>query len=195
MDVFSTAFLPGIGYFRKWVAASDPVIDWGEHFIKQTQRNRASILSSGGPQNLIIPLRKSGSKRVGDMEISYTEDWQTRCLRAIRSSYKNSPYFEHYQPEFEELLLQKEPLLAVYNQSLFSWLLKELDIPTPASYSDIYIETGALNDYRNTDFYTQTGVDVKPYKQVFSYKMDFQAGLSAIDLLFNKGPEAFPYFL
>lgn len=200
MDVFGTSFLPNTLYFHRFLNAKQPIIDLGEHFIKQTQRNRTFILASNGPMPIIIPLCKNNSKRVYDMEISYSEHWQPKALRAIKSSYKNSPYYEHYQPEFEELLMRKEQRLHEYNRGLFEWLLKELDINIQVSYSCTYIENESslgkrrLNDYRNFDFYAiNCYPNATSYKQVFSYKIRFLAGLSLIDLLFNKGPEALPF--
>lgn len=194
MDVFGTAFLPNIFYLQQIIASKQPGIDLGEHFIKQTQRNRAIILSSNGSLPIIIPLRKSNSKRVGDMEISYAEDWQIKALRAIQSSYKNAPYYEHYQLEFEDILMRKYSLLWEYNKLLLEWLFQQLDIELHIQYFTHYIEDGYKNDYRPVDFYvTKNSYTISPYKQVFSHKMNFREGLSGIDLLFNKGPEALPY--
>lgn len=201
MEVFGTAFLPNITYFKRLLASSNPCIDLGEHFVKQTQRNRTVILSSNGVLPIIIPLRKKDSssfpntsRRVLDMEISYAEDWQTKSLRAIQSSYKNSPYYEHYQEEFEHLLMAHEPLLYRYNKAFMEWILKQLDVSTTFAYSEEYIDAGENADFRSVDFYHSTfDVQCIPYKQVFSHKMPFIANLSVIDLLFNKGPEALPF--
>ncbi len=194
MDVFGTSFLPNVHYFKCLTSASNPVVDLGEHFIKQTYRNRAVILASNGPLQLTVPLRKNDSKSVIDQQISYAEDWQTKALRAIRSSYTNSPYYEHYQDEFEYLLMQKEELLHIYNKGLFNWLLKELDLDVDIRYSNSYVQDNIGNDLRNVDFYdVAKSSNTMKYKQVFSYKTEFVAGLSIIDLLFNKGPESLVY--
>jgi hypothetical protein len=193
MDIFSTAFLPDINYLHHLYAATEPVIDLGEHYVKQTSRNRTSILTSNGALVLSIPLRKKDSKKIGDIEISYAEDWQIKFLRAIRSAYTNSPYYEHYQPGFEEMLMKKEPCLHLYNRQLLEWMQRELSIEKQVGYSSTYVEQGEQveHDYRAGIF----GSNRTPqsYKQVFSYKMDFVPGLSAIDLLFNKGPESLMY--
>src|SRR5687768_4563647 len=111
MEIFSTAYLPGIHYIRQYIQASNPVIDLGENYIKQSHRNRGIICSSNGPLALIVPLSKPSSsasgKSTGGVEINYAENWRTNHIKAIRSCYKNSPYYEHYQPEFENILLQE----------------------------------------------------------------------------------------
>lgn len=193
MDIFSTAFLPDINYLHHLYAATDPVIDLGEYYVKQTSRNRTSILTSNGALVLTIPLRKKDSKKLIDIEISYAEDWQIKFLRAIRSAYTNSPYYEHYQPEFEEMLMKKELCLHLYNRQLLEWMQRELGIEKQMVYSPTYVEQGEQveHDYRGGVFVSMR--PPKAYKQVFSYKMDFVSGLSAIDLLFNKGPESLVY--
>ena len=194
MDVFSTAFLPNIAYFQNLLFASESIIDLGEHFIKQTHRNRAFILSPNGAIPIIIPIHKTDSKSVIDIEISYVEDWQTKHLRAVRTCYKNSPYYEHYQEEFEELLMDKQKLLHLYNKNLFNWLIKELGADCKIRYTNEYVEKLIGKDFRNVDFYsTPMLLNNQEYKQVFSYKSNFTPNLSTIDLLFNKGPEALPY--
>lgn len=193
MDVFGTAFLPNTSYIHHLIKSTHPVIDLGEHFIKQTYRNRTFVLSANGPISIIVPLRKTDSRHSKDVEISYAEDWQKKCLKAIQSSYKNSPYYEHYQHEFESLLMANEPLLYQYNKSLLNWILRQLDIEMEVLYSLDYVEAGIQKDYRAVDFYSNEYAINRNYKQVFSYKTDFVDQLSAIDLLFNKGPEAFIY--
>lgn len=186
MEIFSTAYLPGIIYIQQYIQASDPVIDLGENYIKQTHRNRGVICSSNGPLPLIVPLRKSDKRRTVDMSISYSEDWQSQHLKAIRSCYKNSPYFEHYQPEFENIILDKYDLLHQLNGALLSWILLQVDIKIKHRLSEVYIEAKG-EDYRNFDYFK---LATRPYKQVFSDRNGFLPGCGVIDLLFNKGPEA-----
>jgi len=187
MQVFSTAYLPYISYCQLYLASHNPVIDLGEHYIKQTQRNRGSVGSSSGALLLTVPLSKTESKRVGDMQISYTENWQKQHIKTIRSCYKNSPYYEHYQFEFEAILTTPFTHLYQLNEAILKWLLHELDIPYKHTFSNSYIENGIVNDYRNEINITKAPL---PYKQVFSDRIGFCKNLSCIDLLFNKGPEA-----
>ncbi len=187
MKVFSTSYLPDIAYIQQYLYCHKPVIDLGEYYIKQTHRNRGYICSSNGPLALIVPLRKLDSKRVGDIEISYAEKWQDQHVKTIRSCYKNSPYFEHYQPEFESLITTHFKFLYELNDAVLQWLLAELDIPYKHTFSNDYIEASVENDYRNE---ITTGKLLVPYKQVFSDRNGFCEGMSVVDLLFNKGPES-----
>lgn len=187
MEVFSTSFLGPVDWYSTLMRLENVVIDLGEHYVKQTHRNRTAILTSNGTLQVVIPIKKSHLKSVKDIEISYTEDWQTKTLRAIRSSYLNSPYFEHFQEEFEALLMTREPFLYKYNMSLHNWIIQQLDLKMVIDYSFDYIETNSKNDHRNCVIKSE---NIRPYKQVFSHKFGFTPGLSIIDLLFNKGPES-----
>lgn len=187
IDVFSTSFLGAVDWYAAFIQSAKPVIDIGEHYVKQTHRNRCLILSSNGDLPLIIPVKKSGARAVKDIEISYSEDWQTKAIRSIRSAYQNSPYFEHYQDEFESYLTYKDDLLYRYNLKLQDWVLRELGITIDYSISDVYITTGIQGDYRKGVSQIQ---GKRTYKQVFAHKFGFTPGLSIIDLLFNKGPES-----
>lgn len=190
MQVLSTAYLPYISYIQQYFCANNPVIDLGEHYVKQTHRNRGMICSSNGPLALIVPLRRMESRRCGDMEISYSEKWQDQHIKTIRSCYKNSPYYEHYQPEFELLLTTPFTLLHELNDAILRWLLNELDIPYKHTFSTEYIESSEDNDFRNI---ISPVKQEEFYKQVFSDRIGFTKGLSCIDLLFNKGPESMMY--
>lgn len=190
MQVFSTTFLGTVNWYKAYLNSSDSIIDLGEHYMKQTHRNRTFILSSNGMVPLIIPIKKVIQRELKHIEISYSENWQNRFLKSIRSAYLNAPYFEHYQEEFETLLMEKPALLHQYNHHFLSWSLKQLDLGSEISYEMDYVNVNPENDYRNLWDHHQ---EIKPYKQVFSHKFGFTDGLSIVDLLFNKGPESYPY--
>lgn len=173
--------------------AEHRVVDIYEHFIKQTHRNRTRILAAAGPLNLIIPVGKSSTGHIRDVPVSYAENWQAKHWQAIRSAYNNSPYFEHYEDDFRTVFMQKTTWLTEYNEQLWQWMWKQLDIEPDYHFSEAYVVT-TEPDLRLTDFSKpMQDIDFKPYKQVFSPRLGFQPNLSIIDLLFNKGPEAMIY--
>jgi hypothetical protein len=193
MPVFSTAFLPPPVFVSELLKASDAVVDLHEHFIKQTHRNRCRILTANGPMNLVIPVQKSAAKEMKDIRISYSEKWQRQQAQAILSAYRNAPYYEHYEEDFLQLFLRQEEFLADYNEVLWQWMWKVLDVRPVYSFSEHYIED-TEDDFRGVDFCGELHRrKVIPYKQVFAHKFSFVPHLSMIDLLFNKGPEAFAY--
>ena len=69
--LFSTAYLPPVEYFVNIIKAESVFIENYEHYIKQSYRNRCSILGANGKQQLIIPVIKvNGNKKVTNIIIS-----------------------------------------------------------------------------------------------------------------------------
>jgi hypothetical protein len=192
MDVFPLAFLPSLYYCQKIIQSSHPVIDLGEHYVKQTCRNRFQILTSQGVQALTIPVKKGLLNHIPmrEVEISYHENWQKKYWQAIETAYRNAPYFEHYSVDFYEIWFDKHILLSELSIKINHWLLRELRVDKHIDFSDAYVDNQhIINDYRKHDF-LQKSFHLMPYKQVFSYKLNFEFRVSALDLLMNKGAES-----
>ncbi|MCX7745076.1 MAG: WbqC family protein [Flavobacteriales bacterium] len=190
VTLFPSAFLPSIHYVSKWFHAVNPAIYIGEKYHKQTCRNRTHILSSQGVLPLIIPVKNGSSSHLfmKNAVIVYTDRWQQRYWHSIISAYQNAPYFEHYIEELHQMWFQKDLYLYEYNYRLISWLFLMLGLPIPKiqeKLPDLYDDS-----LLKIDFLISEGIEL-PYKQVFSYKYPFNANVSVLDLLMNKGPEAF----
>lgn len=196
--LFSTAYLPPVAYMAA-MAANDVVdIEVCETYAKQTYRNRCTILTANGPLDLTIPIvRPHGNHTAtGEAGISYAEPWNVRHWRAIESAYGASPYFLYYRDGLEKILLAHHERLIDLNQALLAYLLKKMKIATLAELTtDFEPLTGRADDYRQAFSPKQPpqGMAFKTYPQVFQHKMPFHANMSAIDLLFNLGPESKKY--
>ena len=94
--ILSSAYLAPVQYFSKLAAYKEVWVEMTEHFLKQTYRNRCTILTANGPQNLSIPVAEgSNSKRlIRDVVISYDYPWQKLHWKAMLSAYNNAPFFE-----------------------------------------------------------------------------------------------------
>lgn len=193
--LFSTAYLPPVAYMAA-MAANDVVdIEVCETYAKQTYRNRCTILTANGPLDLTIPIvRPYGNHTAtGEAGISYAEPWNVRHWRAIESAYGASPYFLYYRDGLEKILLTRHERLIDLNQALLAYLLKKMKIATLTELTtDFEPLTGRAGDYRQAFSPKQPpqGMTFQPYPQVFQHKMPFHANMSAIDLLFNLGPES-----
>lgn len=190
MTLFPSAFLPTVRYVSEWLRAENPVVYVGEKYQKQTCRNRTLILTSQGVLPLIIPVKNGSSSHLlmKEAAIDYSERWQQRYWHSIISAYQNAPYFEHYMVELEPLWFQKNLLLFEYNHLLMSWLFQMLNVSPPKI--TLHEPEKCPENLTKTDFLKPSGNELS-YKQVFSYKFPFHANLSTLDLLMNKGPEAF----
>ena len=97
--ILSSAYLAPVQYFTKLIQYDEVWIELSEHFLKQSYRNRCTILTANGPQNLSIPVAEgSNSKRIiRDVAISYDHSWQKLHWKALLSAYNNAPFFSIYR--------------------------------------------------------------------------------------------------
>lgn len=199
----SSAYWPNLHYFYYVLNSDKFVIENFENYHKQSFRNRTQILSANGRLDLSIPVKKLNTKElVKDVEISYTENWQTNHWRAITSAYKNSPYFEFFEEEIHYFYTAEFKYLIELNTEQLKLVLKLLKIKKEISFtSEFEKEPNNFIDLRNSihpkiNFAEDKLVVSKltvPYYQTFENKFPFHPNLSILDLLFNKGLEAVAY--
>ena len=211
--LLSTAYLPSVAYMAVLARHGSVVIEQKETFPKQTLRNRAAIATGNGVLMLNVPVvRPYGNHtRTEQMTISYNEPWHIRHWRAIVAAYSAAPYFLYYRDELEKIIMQRHERLLDLNDALLHYLLKKLKIDCQISYTETFTppsEAPCPTDLRTvltdkhtlpTDNHTLPhpnspfsilNSQFPPYPQVFDTRLGFQPNLSAIDLLFNLGPEA-----
>lgn len=216
--LLSTAYLPPVDWFA--AVASDAslageispasvVLEACEHYRKQTWRNRCTILTASGRENLLIPIvhgagecpatdgaaappdRNVSHIPITEVRIDYSVDWVRAHEQAVASAYGSSAYFEYYKDELFALLESGESGLYAFNRRLIDWLLAKLHLPAALMDSRVFVkpENGDLRERlhpKKTPLY-RCG---RPYYQVFSAQFGFVEGLSVVDLLFNEGPDS-----
>jgi hypothetical protein len=191
-------YLPPVEYVVQLNAYKpDILIEKEEHFPKQTYRNRANIYSPDGVLCLTVPVTK-GSKnhtKIKDVKISYDFEWQRLHWLSLQACYRRSAYFEYYEDEFSVFYNKKYDYLFDYNQQLLQFILKAIKLPVALEFTEIFeAEYPTLADFRNTIHPKQeSGIEQKPYYQVFEERHGFLKNLSIIDLLFNQGPHSINY--
>lgn len=186
-----TAYLGPIIYYAILLQKSDCQIEYHEHFIKQSIRNRCEIYGSNGKLRLTIPKQKEGSiKKITSIKISYQEKWQKEHWNSIISSYNSSPFFQYYKDEIKPLFKEKERYLIDFNNKLLKVILKILHVDIKYDTTTKYNHLGDFSDLRNYKF---NNLKITKYDQVFMEKYGFIANLSILDLIFNLGPESAEY--
>ncbi|ARN70970.1 MULTISPECIES: WbqC family protein [Nonlabens] len=167
------------------------VFEIHDNYVKQTYRNRCVIATTNGKNALSIPIihQKSGSSvPYSSIEIDYSEKWKLNHLRAIKSAYQNSPYYEYYEQDLLELYAKEESSLMKWNLSCTQFLLEQLQILPKISYTSNY-----QGDIKAQKLITAKGNKhpiYQSYIQVFQEKHGFLQPLSGLDLLFNLGPSS-----
>jgi hypothetical protein len=197
--LLSTAYFPPVHYLSLISKVPEVLIEKEENYLKQTYRNRCLILTAGGPSPIIVPVmmgRNSGT-RVKDIRIDASKRWQQIHLRAIISSYKSSAYFEYYFEDIEKVISGKTKFLFDLNNNSLEAILRITGISTRILHTEKF-EPVMGNEwdlrYLISPKKEEPGIyPLKEYYQVFSNKFQFVRGLSALDLIFNAGPDSVNY--
>lgn len=202
MSVYlSSLYLAPVQYYSKLLSGENIIIEQHENYIKQSYRNRCTILSANGPMALSIPVESAGSKKcsIKDVRIAEHGNWRHLHWNALISAYNSTPFFEYYQDDFRPFYEKKYEFLFDFNEELRLMICGLLDIDASnINYSSEYIsEIGDTSyDYRYTVSPKKDWREVDPdfvsvpYYQVFEQKFGFVENLSIVDLLFNMGNES-----
>lgn len=198
MLLLSTAYLAPIQYYAHLYAAHEAIEDRGEHYVKQTYRNRCYIATPTGAQPLTLPIVRDGAVHtaVRDIRLSDHGKWQHLHWTALTSAYESSPYFEYYADDFRPLYEQHFDFLVDFNDALRQTVLSLLSLDKNITPSNEYVTpTPEMTDLRSIispkqSLEADTAFRPTPYYQVFKERTGFIPNLCIADLLFNMGPES-----
>lgn len=194
MKILPLAYLGSQEWWRE-ALSPDAVIDVGEHYIKQSCRNRTEIATASGRMTLTANVIKGASvhkKAVKDMRLDYSKRWQHQHTVALRSAYKSSPYYDYYADRLEPFFERRWEFLYDFNRELVDVVRGIAGIKKELRYSEEYIVASpADEDLRGYSFLgTPTLPNREPlptYWQVFSERVPFEPNLSILDYIFNEG--------
>ena len=196
--LLSSAYLPPVSFFTAINSGGDVLIEQYDNYCKQTYRNRCRIATAAGVQSLTVPIVKGTSPKqlMKDVRISDHGEWRHQHWNALESAYMNSPFFMYYQDDFHPFYEKKYEFLVDFNTELTLLIMKLAGIDKTVKLTGSYgkKEQNILDLRQLVNPGTDDPESSRPYWQVFKEKYGFLANLSAVDLLFNMGPE-FPLYL
>lgn len=199
--VLSTAYFPPVEYFMAAAMTGSILIEAQESYVKQSYRNRCRIYACDGVLSLTVPISMpENSRGISMAVVDYSKPWLQQHERAIVSAYRTSAFFEYYQDDIFPILESRPAGLLDLNMALTLRLLDLLGIRCSVSLTEEYRQRYGPEflDLRDALHPKKTVPEIfrdrlRPYYQVFSAKFGFIPGLSAVDLLFNEGPDALSY--
>lgn len=201
MLILPTAYLAPVQHYAMLCGGGFVVEDRGEHFVKQTCRNRCRILGARGVETLVVPVEHGGPRGathtpIRDTRISGHEPfWQRRHWHALRTAYNSTPFFEYYADDFAPLYERPYTFLCDWNADLEHVVLSLLGLEVRKQVSETYI-TPAAGDTDLRQAGQKHGTTLgglfrpAPYWQLWAPQGSFVPNLSIADLLFNMGPES-----
>jgi len=193
MHLFSLHYFPQVKYLGGLLQADAICFEAGEHFQRQTYRNRCEIYTANGMHKLIVPVHHSPGNlsrlTVKDTRISYADPWPTLHLRTIQTAYRSSSFYEYFEDEFNRIFSLKYEFLFNFNLACLEMIFKFLNTPFHYALSSEYRKIPEnQTDLREAFSSNKYELNFE-YHQVFRAKHGFIGNLSILDLLFNAGPE------
>ena len=186
------SYLGPVAYYSAILQSEEIFIETKEHFIKQSCRNRCTIMGANGTQTLTIPKeRKSSDKTlISDISISNQDNWQKSHWQSIVSAYNSSPFFEYYKDELLPFYNTKHSTLFDFNLKLSKTILELMQVEKKLNFTSKFQKESNGLDFRSSKFILK---NQEEYQQVFCEKYSFIPNLSILDVLFNLGPETTSY--
>jgi hypothetical protein len=168
---------------------------------------------------LTIPINRDFSTRkIMDVPLPENHRWKTDHWKTIQQNYARARFFKAHTDFFDKLYQKDFEYLWQLNEMILLYLLKIFDIHVEIFKAselgvnqelhstdllvdclkkvraDIYISGPSGRDYLEVEKFSNNDIELKYFKfvhPVYPQRYpDFIPNLSAIDLLFNVGPEA-----
>lgn len=195
--LLSSAYFPPVQWMQKLHRYGHAIIERNDNFVKQTYRNRCLIATAGGVQALTVPIERSGGAKCAmrDIRISDHGAWRHQHWNALVSAYGESPFFMYYADDLRPFFERRWEFLFDFNLDITLKLCELLDIRPDISLTDAYADAAECqaDDYRDAIRPKHPLPDpyfsAPHYYQVHALRQGFKPNMSAIDLLFNEGPE------
>lgn len=215
--VLQSNYIPWRGYFDI-VHDADLFVFYDDvQFTKNDWRNRNRIKTASGPAWLTVPVGQDIGRRICDVEIPDAR-WQEKHWKTLSQAYARAPHFARYRPFLEDAYLGRRwESLSALNRHLVEGVSRELGIATRFGDSRDYTLEGQGSDrllkllravgatryvsgpaaraYLDEAAFASAGIEVawKSYEGYPDYPQvhpPFEARVSALDLLFSRGPDA-----
>ena len=209
--LLSSAYFPPLSWLalaaRDFTLSPDRVLpsvvqlEACENYQKQSYRNRCYILAGDGVQMLQVPVQHSKGEvplNIQNVLVDYSTPWVVRTERALDTAYETAAYYEYYRDDVFAVLDARPETLWELNLSTIRLLLEKTGIACTLSPTTTFAAPGSEpDDYRFSIHPKQPdpileslGLE-RPYYQVFQERLGgFTPRLSALDLLFNEGPDS-----
>lgn len=203
-------YSPSLDWLGRALLADVVVLDDLHPFSRKSRVHRTRVRTSDGFQWLVIPFASEDRRKpLCEVRIDRQRPWVDHHLKALEYNYRNSTYFDYYEPEIRadltaashcELLLD-----AVMHLMQRQWSYAEITLPytqissiSSHSLEDENLFPGQQKNKRvwqeaKSRHYQKPHPDaVVPDLSIPEYKQRFPGfveGCGMLDLLFTYGPD------
>lgn len=209
-------YLPWLGYFEKMMRADVFVLLDNVQFTKGDFHNRTRVKGPAGAQWLSVPVHAGLSARINEVRVA-GHRWETKHWHSLVTCYSRAAFFGELAGEFEAFYRQSSARLLDYSVGALELIARPLGIrrkwvlasalKAGGRKSELVLnicrELGATayysgrsgGAYLRREEFDRAGIEIKVqdfehpvYEQLFGDGAGFTPNLSALDLLFNRGP-------
>jgi hypothetical protein len=207
-------YLPWLGYLQRMAQADLLIVLDHVQFERGGYQNRTQVRVEGAAHWLTVPLeQRSQNERIVEQRIDARQDWATTHYETLERAYgaaATAPLRRVYESPWERLV--------DLNAVLLDFLRTAFDIRTPLVNSSeldvagakselalnlcqavgadaLLVGLGGSRAYLDRAAFARAGIEL--VFQEFQHPVypqrgpgPFIAGLSALDLLFNRGPQS-----
>jgi hypothetical protein len=209
--------LPWLGLLDKinqadcWIVLDD--VQYRRHYFQ----NRNKARTATGFTWLTVPVKSEcGITLIKDVEVNNSGHWRHKCRETIRHAYGRAPFFKTYAPFLESIYDRSWRNLADLNLEIIRFLLRSFGIEKQVlrssqfgrterasdlllalareSGASVYLSGVSGREYLAVEKFAEAGIEVRfqdfhhpIYRQLYE---PFLPCMSAVDLLFNHGPQS-----
>ncbi len=220
LAIHQPQYMPWVGYFHKMACADLFVLLDDVQFKKNEWQHRNRIRNAQGWQWLSVPNTYRYPQLITEVEVKCDQDWETKHLRSLEMCYGRARFFDEYIGRFREYYAVGRRTMDAVTIDSVKLLAGMLGITTPIEISskhgfegvsserlvnicrhfgaETYLAGAGGRDYMDLSIFEQAGIGARFQEFVSPVYMqhwskgpeDFVGGLSAIDLIFNCGPDS-----
>jgi hypothetical protein len=209
-------YLPYLGLVYKALKCDKFIFVDHVQYKHKNFQNRNQIRTANGAAYLTVPISGHHRIPITDIIIDNNQDWRKAHLNAIRSAYGNTKFLDRYFHFFEKTYSMDWEKLVDLDIHITKFIFQQFGVTAQLFRSseynlnkpktellielcktfkgDTYLQGAGGKDYIDEDIIKKADINLmfSDFKHpVYRQKFEpFIENMSAIDLLFNYGPEA-----
>jgi len=217
--IVQSCYIPWKGFFDLIGQCDEYVIYDGAQYVKRHWHNRNRIKTANGVEWLTIPVVTKGRFEQPIDQVEIEKKWADKHWRAIELAHKRTPFFEEFAPAVKAWYerADKEARLSDVNLIFLQGIAGLLGLKTRmvrdtvyparggkterllaiarAAGADRYLSGPSARDYFDEAVFRAAGVtpewmSYQGYPEYPQQHGEFEHAVTALDLLFNTGPDA-----
>ncbi|WP_440999757.1 WbqC family protein [Fodinibius sp. SL11] len=211
LALLTPQFAPNLYDLSIMLQANRVILQDVERWSRKSRTHRAQIRTPEGTQWINIPIRTEDRKKaIKDVRMDHSEDWVSPLLRTLDYNYRNSIYYDFYEPEikadwesaYDYTYLMK--FMLYIQKRLFRFMDINIDYEMASTLPEynsnpnllsrklgadtLYQEHDSRHYLRQAEQKSTPDFEHPEYHQHFE---GFEPWCCILDVLFQFGPESF----